>query len=310
MKRPDVLAAERAKERGGKDGEASVQYTEGHGATGDASESESEAESEGEDVWSENEDRSGQAASAKHLPKSASGKVKSSRGRNERVMPPVEARAHLRRLFEREPVMCSLLFGRHGPFAPLSPHNLSLASADMFFLEVLPITPTRFRPPAKMNDMLFEHPQNELLTRVLVTSYQLRDLNENLRAASAKSSAADEAARNKLLQGLLDNLIQLQVHVNSFIDSSKNPQPVRQGKLPPPGVKQLLEKKEGLFRKHMMVRPALTVLLSQHILSDLLIRENVSIMPLVPLSPPTSTSSPMRSVSPPYSLASSHSPSL
>lgn len=252
MKRPDVLSADRVKERGSKGIENSSTRL-GHQHE-EVSESESESEPEGEDIWSDDDVQGPQEPKSGHLPKSASGKVKGSRGRNERVMPPVEARAHLRRLFEREAVMCSLLFGRHGPFAPLSPHNLSLASADMFFLEVVPVTPTRFRPPAKMNDMLFEHPQNELLTRVMLTSYTLRDLNESLSAASAKSSTVDEVAKNKLLQSLLDNLIQLQVHVNSFIDSSKNPQPVRQGKLPPPGVKQLLEKKEGLFRKHMMVR--------------------------------------------------------
>lgn len=260
MKRPDVLFADRVKERGSKGIEnSSARLGQQHE---EVSESESESEPEGEDVWSDDDAQNPQESKSEHLPKSASGKVKGARGRNERVMPPVEARAHLRRLFEREFVMCSLLFGRHGPFAPLSPHNLSLASADMFFLEVVPVTPTRFRPPAKMNDMLFEHPQNELLTRVLVTSYTLRDINESLRAASTKSSTADESAKNKLLQSLLDNLIQLQVHVNSFIDSSKNPQPVRQGKLPPPGVKQLLEKKEGLFRKHMMVRSSMIVSLS------------------------------------------------
>ena len=267
MKRPDVLSADRAKERSAKGLDASTTYSANQKENALESESESESEPEGQDVWSDDERQSShQESRTGQPPKSASGKVKTSRGRNERVMPPTEARAHLRRLFEREPAMCSLLFGRHGPFAPLSPHNLSLASADMFFLEVLPVTPTRFRPPAKMNDMLFEHPQNELLTRVLMTSYTLRDLSESLRTASAKSSTADEAAKNKLLQGLLDNLIQLQVHVNSFIDSSKNPQPVRQGKLPPPGVKQLLEKKEGLFRKHMMVRSLVIVSLSHFVL--------------------------------------------
>lgn len=143
--------------------------------------SEPVSEEEGEDVMSEEEEAPVQFIQGPQLPKSASGKVKTSRGRNERVVAPEECRAHLRRLFANEPVMCSLLFGRHGPFAPLTPHNLSLASPDIFFLEVLPISPTRFRPPAKMNDMLFEHPQNELLARVLVTSYRLRDLNDNLR---------------------------------------------------------------------------------------------------------------------------------
>ena len=233
------------------------QQGDGQGDASSDEDSSEESESEGEDVFSEEDQDEDEERQISHNqfgpPKSASGKVKTARGRNERVMPPEECRAHLRRLFANEAVMCSLLFGRHGPFAPLTQHNLSLASADMFFLEVLPVSPTRFRPPAKMGDMLFEHPQNELMARVLTTSYRLRDLNNNLRAASAKGSDVDEAARRRILQSLLDSLIQLQVDVNSYIDSSKNPAPVRQGRLPPAGVKQGLEKKEGLFRKHMMV---------------------------------------------------------
>ena len=193
------------------------------------------------------EDRNEQPA------KSASGKVKGARGRNERVVAPEEVRAHLRRLYAKEAVMCSLLFGRHGPFAKLSKGGYSLASADMFFMEVIPVTPTRFRPPAKLGDILFEHPQNELLARVLNTSYRLRDLNEELNAVSVKNGEYDEGVRRSVLQNLLNALVQLQIDVNSLIDSSKNPQPVRQGKLPPAGVKQGLEKKEGLFRKNMMV---------------------------------------------------------
>lgn len=203
----------------------------------------------GEDVMSDAE-----APHEGQLPKSASGKTKTLRGRNERVMMPEECRAHLRRLFHNESVMCGLLFGRHGPFASVTTQNISLASADMFFLSVLPVPPTRFRPPARMGEMLFEHPQNELLTKVLQTSYRLREIQSNL-APPADKSVLDEGMRRRNLQQLLDSLIQLQHDVNSFIDSSKNPAPVRQGKLPPAGVKQLLEKKEGLFRKHMMVSP-------------------------------------------------------
>jgi DNA-directed RNA polymerase beta' subunit len=104
-----------------------------------------------------------------------------------------------------------------------------------------------------MGETLFEHPQNELLTRLLNTSYRIRDLNADLRAASFKSSNLNDTARRRILGQLLDSLVQLQIDVNSFIDSGKNPQPVRQGKLPPAGIKQNLEKKEGLFRKNMMV---------------------------------------------------------
>ncbi|ETW83790.1 hypothetical protein HETIRDRAFT_314577 [Heterobasidion irregulare TC 32-1] len=186
------------------------------------------------------------------LPRAANGRVKTLRGRNERIMAPEECRAHLRRLFSNETVLCSLVFGRHGPLAPVNAQGLSIASADMFFMEVIPVAPTRFRPPAVMGETLFEHPQNELLSKVLNTSYRLRDLNTDLRAASVKSTDFDDTERRRILGQLLEGLVQLQVDVNSFIDSSKNPAPVRQGKLPPAGVKQGLEKKEGLFRMHMM----------------------------------------------------------
>lgn len=187
--------------------------------------------------------------------RAADGREKGKRGRNERVVAPEECRAHVRLLYKNEHEICSLLFGRHGPFAPLTREGLSPASADQFFLEVLPVSPTRFRPPVEMGDALFEHPHNELLTRILVTSYRLRDITTDMRAKDAGLSAEASHARHlKILATMLETLIRLQDDVNSFIDSSKNPQPARRGKLPPPGVKQGLEKKEGLFRKHMMVR--------------------------------------------------------
>lgn len=220
----------------------------------DHSSSESEGEGESlEDEDDDEEDDTLQPAAGPSLPRAANGKIKTSRGRNERVIAPEECRAHLRRLFRNERVMCSLVFGRHGPHSPVNKDGLSLASADMFFLEVIPVSPTRFRPPAKMGETLFEHPQNELLARVLNTAYKLRDLSVDLKTASQKGDDFDEATRRGLMGQLLDRLIQLQIEVNSFMDSSKNPQVVRQGKLPPAGVKQGLEKKEGLFRKNMMV---------------------------------------------------------
>lgn len=252
LKRPNVLLDQQK-------GKAGAHQEQDSNPNGSDSESEPDEEPEGEDVFSDADVDGDQNMEKVHAgaAKSASGKAKSKRGRNERVMPAEECRAHLRRLFANEPVICSLLYGRHGPFAQMTANKLSLASSEMFFLEVVPVSPTRFRPPAKMGEMLFEHPQNELLAKILNTSYRLRDLTENLRKASVKSpdNDIDEAQRRRILQSLLDTLIQLQVDVNSFIDSSKNPTPVRQGKLPPAGVKQNLEKKEGLFRMNMMVCP-------------------------------------------------------
>jgi hypothetical protein len=222
----------------------------------DAGSNNSDAESElegGDQTFSDEESGDQPPQEQGNLPRAANGRIKTARGRNERVMAPEECRAHLRLLFANEVVLCSLIFGRHGPLSPVV-NGLSVASADMFFMDVVPVSPTRFRPPAKMGETLFENPHNELLAKILATSYRLRDLNVELRAVSAKTSSTDSDTRRKLLGTLLESLIQLQVDVNSFIDSSKNPAKLRNGKLPPSGIKQVLEKKEGLFRMHMMVR--------------------------------------------------------
>ena len=250
-KRPDVLLAEKAgaflshrSARTAKDSDVDMSSPE-------------ESDDMGEDLEQDDEEEDREKKSnipqMTTLPRAANGKTKTLRGRNERVVAPEECRAHLRRLFHNEAVMCSLLYGRHGPLAPLSREGLCYSSADMFFLDVIPVTPTRFRPAASMNGTLFEHPHNELLAKVLNTSYRLRDLNIDLRSASQKTPAFDEVSRRKLMGALLEQLIHLQNDVNSFMDSNKNPTPMRQGKLPPPGVKQGLEKKEGLFRRNMMV---------------------------------------------------------
>ena len=259
-KRPNVLLEEKAmlysvrnKNKNGavtdKDGDVEMESEAEEDSMEEEEEvGEEEGEEEGEDLLSEKDE------SVPSLPRAANGKFKTSRGRNERVVAPEECRAHLRRLFYNEANICALIFGRHGPFAPLSRDHLSFASADMFFMDVIPVSPTRFRPPAKLEDTLFEHPQNELLARVLQTSYRMRDLNIDLKGASQKTTEFDETTRKSIMAALLERLVQLQIDVNSFMDSDKNPQIVRQGKLPPAGVKQGLEKKDGLFRKHMMVR--------------------------------------------------------
>lgn len=191
--------------------------------------------------------------------RAANGQVKGSKGRNERVMSAAEVRNHLRLLFTNEQDLCAILFGRHG--SPLK--ATTTAFADMFFMDILPVTPTRFRPASKLGDDLFENSQNSLLSAVLTTCQRIQEYNQRLidhAKAERGEMVLDAIAKTEGLRTfelLLDALLKLQHDVNSFMDSTKNPTIMRQGKLPPQGVKQLLEKKEGLFRKHMMVRDSL-----------------------------------------------------
>ncbi|SCV71244.1 BQ2448_2832 [Microbotryum intermedium] len=180
------------------------------------------------------------------------------RRQTERIVPASEVRAHLRLLFKNEAEIIALLYAPHGPLSSTRPD----ASADIFFMDVVAVPPTRFRPASTMGDQVFENPQNALLNGILRQTFVVRDLNVNLANAQKTILAANA---NGVVEGekpavdptrlyiqLLESLINLQVAVNSMMDSSKNPMVVKQGKLPPPGVKQLLEKKEGLFRQNMM----------------------------------------------------------
>lgn len=196
--------------------------------------------------------------------RAANGRAKGVKGRSERLLAPEEVRAHLRHLFRNEATICSLIYGRQGPYAPINRDGFSLASADVFFIELIVVSPSRHRPARKLKDQLFEHPQNELLTKILNTTYRVRDVNESLRLATAKdrntANLSTPADATKLLGQLLELMVTLQNDVNSFIDSSKSTAPVQQGKVPTPGVKQGLEKKEGLFRMHMMVSNSTVIL--------------------------------------------------
>ena len=232
----------------------------GNGAQAAADDAHAEAEAEvAEEAEADAEQPSISLKDARKLSKEA--------GERTRVVPAAECRANLRLLFEKEREICALIFGRHPVFAA---HGRPSAapSADIFFVEVVCVTPTRFRPASVLGDQTFENPQNELLTKILNTSFVVRDNNARVQAFHSKANAPAlagldeeaqirlqkqwEADRRSALDQLLSSMLQLQVDVNCYMDASKNPAPVRQGQVPTPGVKQGLEKKEGLFRKHMM----------------------------------------------------------
>ncbi|KAF9570983.1 hypothetical protein EC968_001124 [Mortierella alpina] len=165
---------------------------------------------------------------------------------NNKFLTTLHIRNILRRLFAAEQTMCALLYGANGPH--MEKKYSKTVQADIFFLEILPVAPTRFRPASVMGDKLFENPQNEHLGKILNTCERIRDLTS--------TNKADEAflkdKRASAFKYLIDAWIQLQHDVNSLIDSTKNPTIMRGGKLPSAGIRQGLEKKEGLFRKHMM----------------------------------------------------------
>lgn len=201
------------------------------------------------------------------------------RGRQtERIVTADEVRAHLRRLFSNEEDLVTLIYAPHGPLArasklPTAPSSSTstlsrpTASPDIFFMDVISVPPSRFRPAATMGDQKFENAQNGLLNGILRQSLVVKTTNDRLVRLLTNPQDAEflgedgkpKVDRARVTTQLYESLIELQNAVNSMVDSGKNPMRPGQGKLPPQGVKQLLEKKEGLFRKNMMVRPLFLV---------------------------------------------------
>ena len=129
-----------------------------------------------------------------------------------------EVQAQVRRTWETNPELCNSVFAVQGP--------------DIFFVQAVPVPPNRFRPPMQLGGMIVEHIQNGYLNKIL-------QVNENLR----ENFATKNEARAYMAW------IELQTQFNCLVDSSKDPS---SNPNPPIGIRQLLERKEGIFRKHMM----------------------------------------------------------
>jgi DNA-directed RNA polymerase I subunit RPA1 len=168
--------------------------------------------------------------------------AKSTKKRSQAYILSTAVRNHLRRLFNNEAAILALLFNVSG-----SSKNLT---ADNFFLTVIAVPPTRYRPPAREGDTIREGPQNTQLTKILNTCLRIAQLNVR-REEEGSNKTSD---KYQFLHQQVDAFVQLQIDVNSLVDSaaSMSLSDRLSGRTPPPGIKQTLEKKEGLFRKHMM----------------------------------------------------------
>ncbi|CAM6104025.1 unnamed protein product [Calypogeia fissa] len=153
-----------------------------------------------------------------------------------------EVREHLRRAWEIEERVCSLIWGAQNAIGLLSTSRKKSSASDMFFLQTILVTPNRFRPPNKMDDKILEHPQNVFYTRVIQANISLTEASRGRKLEDGSVMRLNFARATALW-------LNLQNSVNALLDSTTAiGNKADQGN----GVRQLLEKKEGLFRMNMM----------------------------------------------------------
>ena len=136
-------------------------------------------------------------------------------------------------------------------------------------MRAIPVPPSRFRPPMVMGTMTVEHAQNHYLNKVLELNDRLRiafatvqgfdqkdlknddDDDDDEKNAAASKYPGMNMTKDQVSARALSLWIDLQTTINCYIDSSKDPSAAASQNVPN-GIRQLLEKKEGIFRKHMM----------------------------------------------------------
>lgn len=163
----------------------------------------------------------------------------------QRYLSPAEVRWRLVRLFEKEQEVLALVYckqPRPKTAMPLNP--------DMFFLESVLVPPNRFRPEARTGDsQIAEAEQNNLYKTIIRASAKLASI---YRQIQDQSRGIIDPRGSRSMTQLHEAWTELQEGVNSLIDRNLNPAQGAAAKRNEEGIKQKLEKKEGLFRKNMM----------------------------------------------------------
>ena len=177
--------------------------------------------------------------------KSATATSVSTEASQQRYISTQEVMERLRLLFVNEQDILQLVYNSRprGKGAKTTP--------DMFFVQALLVPPNKFRPEARTGDaQVTEAQQNSLYKSILAASFKVAEIHREISNAAAGQKQPGRFARDIL--SLHEAWSELQNAVNSLIDTTKNPVQGQNAKRIEDGIKQKLEKKEGLFRKNMM----------------------------------------------------------
>ncbi|KAE8153905.1 beta and beta-prime subunits of DNA dependent RNA-polymerase [Aspergillus avenaceus] len=168
---------------------------------------------------------------------------KQTAGESGQYLPSPEVHAAMTLLFEKEGELLSLVYTSR----PMSKKEARI-SADMFFFKNILVPPNRYRPVASQGaGAIVEAQQNTSFTQILKNCDIINQISKE-----RQSAGSDSATRVRDYRDLLHAIVQLQDTVNGLIDRDRSGVSGAAAASAPNGIKQILEKKEGLFRKNMM----------------------------------------------------------
>eukprot|EP00743_Colponemidia_sp_Colp-15_P005106 GILK01005496.1.p1 GENE.GILK01005496.1~~GILK01005496.1.p1 ORF type:complete len:1772 (-),score=385.89 GILK01005496.1:91-4842(-) len=152
-----------------------------------------------------------------------------------KFLPPTEVERHMKNLWDKEQEIVTLIWN-----AP-SKTTKRKVTPDMFFLHVLAVPPSRFRPESKLGEETFVHQQTATFIRILNCNAKMKEMFH--------VTVGEEDEYEADLSKVVSTWVELQDSVNILMDNSKA---TRLADKEGAGIRQLLERKQGMFRMKMM----------------------------------------------------------
>jgi DNA-directed RNA polymerase I subunit RPA1 len=169
--------------------------------------------------------------------------AKSKVKKNDTYVNAQEVHAALAGLFEKEHEIMGLIYESRS----MAGKEVKV-TADMFFIRNLLVPPNKFRPEAKTGiGQIAEAQQNNLYKSILRQCTTINQISKEIKGAEVESRF-----RQRDYNDLQNAWVGLQDAVNALLDNEKSTVRTRANMQPDEGIKQKLEKKDGLFRKNMM----------------------------------------------------------
>ncbi|KAL9610065.1 MAG: hypothetical protein Q9167_005202 [Letrouitia subvulpina] len=154
---------------------------------------------------------------------------------------PQEIQAALTELFRKEHEILDLVYNSRRQKSRIS------VSADIFFVKDLLVPPSKYRPGRKTGENeIVEAPQNSVYRDILHSCDKLNQIRREI-----ENTVSESTVRQRDFREFQNVWVALQESMNGLVDCDRNPRKVY-NRAPINGIKQILEKKEGLFRMNMM----------------------------------------------------------
>nr|CAG4641431.1 EOG090X00BV [Eurycercus lamellatus] len=161
------------------------------------------------------------------------------------ILTPTEAKKHLRQVWKNDKEIFGYLY-------PVLPKTKSEYPTDVLFLDVIPVIPPKFRPNNFTDGKMKENGQTMILRKIILSTYSLKSAlfahnNPDVPLPPESERFFRNLTGATAAEKFQNAWLEMQEDVSMIADTSTSKEANNMM-----GFKQLMEKKEGLLRMHMM----------------------------------------------------------